>query len=107
MVKMHSVLAKAAVAAAAITLSQVAMADGMAVFNANCAACHAGGGNIIDPNKTLSKEHLDANGVNSAEAVLAQVTNGAGAMPPFGHLPDADRAAVAQYVIDQAAAGWK
>ncbi|MEL7242241.1 MAG: cytochrome C6, partial [Cyanobacteria bacterium J06573_2] len=41
--------------------SRPALADaaaGGAVFNANCAACHAGGRNLVQENKSLSKEDL-------------------------------------------------
>ena len=31
-------------------------AEGSAVFEGNCAACHAGGMNVIMPEKTLEKE---------------------------------------------------
>ncbi len=82
---------------------------GEQVFSANCAACHAGGQNVIMPEKTLEKEALDqylAGGRNEA-AVVTQVTNGKNAMPAFGgRLSDEDIANVASYVISSAEAGW-
>ena len=84
-------------------------AAGEQVFNANCAACHAGGQNVIMPDKTLEKEALDqylAGGRNEA-AVVTQVTNGKNAMPAFGgRLSDEDIANVATYVIKSSEAGW-
>lgn len=82
-------------------------ADGKAVFSANCAACHAGGGNTVNPAKTLSKEHLEANAMYSQEAIISQVTNGKNAMPAFkGRLNDDEISSVAAYIMEQAESGW-
>uniref|UniRef100_A0A7S2HNY9 Cytochrome c-553 n=1 Tax=Helicotheca tamesis TaxID=374047 RepID=A0A7S2HNY9_9STRA len=82
---------------------------GEQVFNANCAACHAGGQNVIMPDKTLEKEALEqylAGGRNE-KAVITQVTNGKNAMPAFGgRLSDEDIANVATYVITTSESGW-
>ena len=80
---------------------------GAAIFSANCNACHIGGNNAVNPQKTLKKEDLEKYGKFSEEAVIAQATNGAGAMPAFkGRLSEAQIADVAAYVISQAEAGW-
>ncbi len=82
-------------------------AQGAQVFAANCAACHIGGGNAVNPAKTLKKSDLDQYGKNTAEAIITQVTNGNGAMPAFGgRLTDEQIANVAAYVLDQADKGW-
>ena len=107
---------KAAVAGAAVTAG-VAVSPAFAgdvgageqVFNANCAACHAGGQNVIMPEKTLEKEALDQYlaGGRSEKSVVTQVTNGKNAMPAFGgRLSDEDIANVASYVIATSEAGW-
>ncbi|NET10445.1 MAG: c-type cytochrome [Merismopedia sp. SIO2A8] len=89
-----------------------AMADGDAakgasIFTANCAQCHLNGGNVINAAKTLKQADLDANGKNTPEAIITQVTNGNGAMPAFqGRLSSEDIENVAAYVLQQAAAGW-
>ena len=82
---------------------------GEKVFSGNCAACHAGGQNVIMPEKTLEKaaleEYLDG-GFNEG-SVVKQVTNGKNAMPAFGgRLSDTDIANVATYVIGTAKEGW-
>ncbi len=78
------------------------------IFSAKCAACHNGGGNAVDPNKTLKKDVLAANGKDTAEAIIAQVTNGKNAMPKFGgQLSPEDIQDVAAYVLEQAAKDWK
>jgi cytochrome c6 len=99
-------------AAALISTAPVFAADvgaGGQVFDANCAACHAGGQNVIMPEKTLEKEALTqylAGGANEA-SVVKQVTGGKNAMPAFGgRLSDEDIANVAAYVIKSANDGW-
>lgn len=83
------------------------IASGAKVFGSNCAACHIGGGNLVNPAKTLSKADLEANVMASLEAIKTQVTNGKGAMPSFaGRLSEADIENVASYVLDQAEKGW-
>jgi len=107
---------KAAAATAAVTAG-VAVSPAFAgdagageqVFNANCAACHAGGQNVIMPEKTLEKDALDQYlaGGRKESSVVTQVTNGKNAMPAFGgRLSDDDIANVATYVIATSEAGW-
>ncbi|MGB3758100.1 MAG: c-type cytochrome [Rivularia sp. (in: cyanobacteria)] len=82
-------------------------AAGGAVFNANCASCHAGGRNLVQANKSLSKADLEKYGMNSVEAIVTQVTNGKNAMPAFkGRLKDSQIQDVADYVLSKAEAGW-
>ena len=52
----------------------------------NCAACHAGGRNVIIAEKTLQQEALEQylDGGANEVAVRRQVTNGKNAMPAFG-----------------------
>lgn len=80
---------------------------GAQVFSANCAACHIGGGNAVNPAKTLKKDDLVANAKDTPEAVIKQVTNGNGGMPPFsGRLTPEQIENVAAYVLAQADKGW-
>ena len=82
-------------------------AAGAGVFSANCAACHAGGKNTVNPQKTLQKEDLVKYEMFSAEAIITQVTNGKNAMPAFrGRLKPDQIENVAAYVLEQAEAGW-
>jgi cytochrome c553 len=71
-------------------------AAGEAVFTANCGSCHtleeAGTTGTVGPN--LDESTLDV------EAVVAQVENGGGAMPPFGgQLSEEEIANVAAFVV--------
>lgn len=82
-------------------------AAGGAVFNANCASCHAGGRNLVNAQKTLSKDDLEKYDMHSVEAITMQVTNGKNAMPAFkGRLSDAQIQDVADYVLSKADGGW-
>jgi cytochrome c6 len=82
-------------------------APGAKIFSANCAACHAGGKNLVQANKTLKKDALEKYGMYSAEAIIAQVTNGKNAMPAFkGRLKPEQISDVAGYVLSQAEKGW-
>lgn len=93
------------------TLSQNSLAadleEGEKIFTANCSACHAGGNNAIMPDKTLKKDVLEENSMNSISAITNQVKNGKNAMPAFGgRLADEDIENVANYVLNQSEQGW-
>nr|YP_009541946.1 cytochrome c553 [Neogoniolithon spectabile]AYR06155.1 cytochrome c553 [Neogoniolithon spectabile] len=80
---------------------------GEQIFSANCSACHAGGNNAIMPDKTLKKDALSDNEMNSVNAITNQVRNGKNAMPAFGgKLADEDIENVANYVLNQSEKGW-
>nr|YP_010032280.1 PetJ [Schizocladia ischiensis]QOW07487.1 PetJ [Schizocladia ischiensis] len=80
---------------------------GKTIFDANCAACHDGGNNVIMPEKNLKKDTLAQNEMNSSSAITYQVTNGKNAMPAFGgRLSDEDITNVASFVLSQSEQGW-
>ncbi|MEL6927873.1 MAG: c-type cytochrome [Cyanobacteria bacterium J06600_6] len=82
-------------------------ASGGKIFSANCAACHAGGNNVVNAQKTLKQDALEKYEMNSIEAITYQVNNGKNAMPAFkGRLTDAQIDDVATYVLSQAEQGW-
>ena len=105
-------IALLAIALVTVAFTNPALADGDAanggkIFSANCAACHAGGNNVIMANKNLKKEALEKYGMNSVEAIVKQVTNGKNAMPAFkGRLNDQQIQDVATYVLGQSEKGW-
>lgn len=110
---MKSILATvvAFVASAVFLMAPPAMAAdagaGAQVFSANCAACHIGGGNAVNPAKTLKQDDLVANGKGTSEAIVTQVTNGNGGMPAFGgRLTPEQIENVAAYVLEQSGNGW-
>ncbi|WP_230402770.1 cytochrome c6 PetJ [Gloeomargarita lithophora] len=82
------------------------LAHGGKVFGANCAACHAGGRNVVVASKSLKKTDLEKYGMDLA-GIVYQVTNGKNAMPAFkGRLSAADIEDVANFVVAQAEKGW-
>ncbi|MDJ0897687.1 MAG: c-type cytochrome [Xenococcus sp. MO_188.B8] len=100
-------MAFAIITVATLGFAHPALADGAGTFSANCAACHAGGGNVINPTATLSQADLEKNGKHSIEAIVTQVTYGKAPMPAFGgKLTDDQIQEVAEYVLSQADAGW-
>jgi cytochrome c6 len=80
---------------------------GTTVFTQNCAACHAGGGNIVRRGKTLKLKALQRNQMDSEAAIAAIVTQGKGNMSAYGEkLTPEEIAAVSAYVLEQATANW-
>jgi len=80
-------------------------------FSANCAACHIGGGNVVNGQRTLRQDDLKAYLANyndgHEDAIANQVINGKNAMPAFGgKLNSDDIADVASYIESQSVNGW-
>ncbi|MGB3641870.1 MAG: c-type cytochrome [Rivularia sp. (in: cyanobacteria)] len=81
--------------------------EGAKLFKQNCAACHAGGGNLVNAQKTLKKDALEKYDMYSKEAIVYQVVNGKNAMPAFGkRLSSGQIEELAEYVLAQADKGW-
>jgi cytochrome c6 len=86
-------------------------AHGAQIFSSNCVACHIGGGNVLNAERGLKAEALEAYlegyATDHEAAIAAQVTKGKAAMPSFlGKLSATDIADVAAYVEDMASKGW-
>ena len=84
---------------------------GAQIFSANCAACHMGGGNVIQASRTLKigdlNEHLEEYGQPPLEAITHQIEDGKNAMPAYADkLTEEEIIAVATYVEQQAEQGW-
>ena len=77
------------------------MENGERLFSKNCSACHLDGNNIIIPEKNLTKETLQENGMNSIAAISYQVLNGKNGMPAFGgRLTEEEIEKIAIYVLE-------
>ena len=74
---------------------------GATLFQQNCAACHAGGGNIIKPDFTLHKKDLDAHGVKTADAIVGKMRNPGPGMTRFDAktISDKDAKEIAEYIL--------
>ncbi len=78
------------------------------VFDKNCASCHKGGGNLMNPAKDLTKDNLAKNGAATLDAIKAIVSNGKAPMPAFkASLDEKQIDSVSAYVLEQAEKGWK
>lgn len=93
------------------------------ISGCNChlcrAACHRGGGNIVQAGATLSLGDLQRNGVLDVDKIYQLTYSGKGKMYGFGEgcapkgkcafgprLPDEDIRDVSQYIFDKANSGW-
>lgn len=75
---------------------------GQKLFLENCNVCHKNRENIILPEKKLTKEVLEANGMNTLEAISYQIVNGKNGMPAFGgRLSEDEIFSIAQYILQQ------
>jgi cytochrome c6 len=75
--------------------------DGKAVFDEYCASCHKGGGNVVNPVKTLSRSDREANGIKSPGDIVKIIRNPGPGMPAFdqGAISDDEAKALAEYVL--------
>lgn len=100
----------AGLVAAFVSASTPAYADaaaGQPIFDANCGGCHKAGGNLLAPDKKLTKEALDKFGFDQAADIKQLVMKGKSSMPAFGEkISAADVDNVADYVREKAANGW-
>ncbi|HEY9864425.1 MAG TPA: c-type cytochrome [Candidatus Obscuribacterales bacterium] len=81
---------------------------GAKIFEAQCAGCHIGGGNIVRRGKTLKKKALENNHVDTLEAISSLVTNGKNNMSAYkDRLTEAEIQEVSAYVLEQAQKNWK
>ena len=79
--------------------------EGQQLFSQNCNACHAGGNNVINAEKTLKLDALEKYGKATIDAIISQVTNGqnAAGMPAFGdRFSEEEISNIAHFVLDQA-----
>ena len=81
---------------------------GAKVFDVNCSACHDGGGNTIEAEKTLLMDSLKANGFAGIDDVKKRIEEGAGIMPVFkDQLKPEEIDAVSAFVWQKAQKEWK
>jgi cytochrome c6 len=93
---------------AAQAAETTALELGTKVFQAECAACHAGGGNIIRRGKNLKLKALERHHVDTLEAVQSLVTQGKGNMSAYAdRLSTEEITAVSEYVLAQAQQNWE
>lgn len=84
------------------------LSHGEELFQANCAGCHARGGNIVRRGKNLKLKALHKNKVDTQDAIASLVTNGKNNMSAYGdRLTPTEITEISAYVLQQAEQGWK
>jgi cytochrome c6 len=80
----------------------VDMVKGEAGFKENCAECHSGGGNIVNPNKTLSEKDRNTNGIKTADDIVRIMRKPGEGMTKFDEktISDDDARNIAEYVTN-------
>jgi len=70
-------------------------------FKEHCAACHAGGGNIIKADKTLSRKDREAHGIKTAKDIVRVMRKPGEGMTTFDKktISDKEAMAIAKYII--------
>jgi cytochrome c6 len=76
-------------------------APGETLFKQHCVACHPDGGNIINPQKTLTKKSLDANKVKTADDIIKVMRNPGPGMTKFDEktIPAKEARQIADYIL--------
>ncbi|MRR52898.1 MAG: c-type cytochrome [Deltaproteobacteria bacterium] len=74
---------------------------GEELFGQHCTVCHPAGGNIINPEKPLHRKKLEANGIKTADDIIATLRNPGPGMNKFDEktISDQDAQAIAEYVL--------
>ena len=74
---------------------------GEALFEEYCSACHAKGGNIINPQKTLFRIDREANGIRKPQDIVKKMRNPGPGMSRYDKnmIPDGDALKIGDYVI--------
>lgn len=84
------------------TMAQASPNAGEAEFKEYCAACHADGGNLINPAKTLSKTDREMNGIKSHSDIIKLMRAPGEGMSTFDEkmLPEAEAKKIAEYITN-------
>jgi cytochrome c6 len=75
--------------------------DGKKEFQEHCVECHANGGNIIKPGKSLKKKDREVNGLKTATDIIEKMRNPGPGMTKFDKktISDKEAKAIADYII--------
>ena len=83
------------------TLNLNSQKSGEKLFSMYCIACHAGGNNVIIPEKNLKKETLENLGINNSDSLIYQIRNGKNGMPAFGgRLKEKEMETISQFLLE-------
>lgn len=78
-----------------------AVMSGEALFREYCSACHAKGGNIINPQKTLFRIDRDAGGVRKPQDIVRKMRNPGPGMSRYDKsmISDEDALKIGEYIV--------
>jgi len=81
--------------------AQAEKIKGEAEFKQHCAACHADGGNLINPGKTLFRKDREKSGLKSSADLVRIMRNPGPGMSTFDTktLPDKEAKMIADYIV--------
>ena len=74
---------------------------GEALFKKHCEVCHTGGGNIINPKKTLHKKDMEKNNIKTKDDIIRNMRKPGPGMTPFDEktIPPKDAKEIAEYIL--------
>ncbi len=80
---------------------QQATQSGEELFKQKCAMCHPDGKNIINSEKTLDKNILESNNINTPEDIVKKMRNPGPGMTEFHEtdIPNKDAHSIAEYIL--------
>ncbi len=83
-------------------VSEETLREGKYLFLKNCNVCHLEGGNVINPEKTLHKEHLKKHGITTPEDIVKIMRDPGPGMRTFGEdkISDEDAKKIAYYILN-------
>ncbi len=83
------------------TTQAATLQKGEVEFKEYCASCHADGGNIVNPAKTLSKKDREMNGVKTAKDIIKIIRSPGEGMSMFDEktLPETEAGNIAEYIL--------
>lgn len=89
------------VAVLAASTGHAAQNLGEKKFREHCVACHADGGNITKPDKTLSRKDREAHGIRTSRDIIKLIRKPGEGMTAFdnGAISDKEAKAIAEYII--------
>ena len=89
------------ISVAGFAKEDAAKGTGESLFKANCSPCHAGGGNIVNPQKTLHKKDREANNIRKPADIVSKMRNPGPGMTKFDKntISDKDAKAIADYIL--------
>ncbi|MBA4373605.1 MAG: cytochrome C [Thermodesulfovibrio sp.] len=96
-----AVLIFAGICATSVLATTKTERSGEELFKEHCSTCHPDGSNIINPGKTLRKEHRDAHNITTKADIVEKMRHPGKGMTSWSAatLPDEEAETIADYII--------